>query len=142
VDELEQKTYRRQQRRRAIIAWASVALVTVLVGLGAIFGDDERDEAPETISFGYAMTTTQYDDLQNGLDEDEFLERLGQTGKPESLTPDVLIELFPPHEGDLVCSYWEISDHPALFARICFGDGELVQKVERDVHEESTSVTV
>lgn len=142
MDELEQKTHRRQQRRRAIIAWGSVALVTVLVGLGAIFGDDERDESPATISFGYAMTAAQYDDLRNGLDEGEFLDRLQQTGKPENLTPDPLVELFPPHEEDLVCSYWEISDREALVARVCFGDGELVQKVERNLHEESTSVTV
>jgi hypothetical protein len=138
-----QRKHGRQQRRRAIIAWATAALVVVLIALGAIFGDDESDETGTTISFGYAMTAAQYDGLETGLDEDEFVERLQQTGKPEELTPQPLVELFPPHEGDLVCSYWEISEDEELFARICFNsDGQLVQKVERDIGEESTGVTV
>jgi hypothetical protein len=135
--------HRRQQRRRAIIAWGTAALVIVIVALGAIFGDDEENGGVEPISFGYAMTTAQYDELETGLDEREFVDRLRQTGKPEDLTPDPLVQLFPPHEDDLVCSYWEISDHEGLFARVCFdGDGDLVQKVERDIAEEPTGVTV
>jgi hypothetical protein len=137
------QSYRRQQRRRAIVAWGTAALVTVAIGLAAVFGDDENDEPADPISFGFAMTLAQYDELEPGLDEDEFVERLRQTGKPESLAPVPLIELFPPHEGDLVCSYWEISDHEDLYARVCFdGDGQLAQKVERDIHEESTGVSV
>jgi hypothetical protein len=136
------RTHKRQQRRRAIIAWATAALVIVLIALGAIFGD-EKEEQVEPISFGYAMTTAQYDGLENGLDETAFVERLQQTGKPEDLTPQGLVELFPPHEGDLVCSYWEISDDEGVLARVCFdGDGKLVQKVERGIAEEPTGVTV
>jgi hypothetical protein len=136
------QTHRRQQRRRAIIAWGTAAAVIALIALGAIFGGEKSDQGGESISFGFAMTATQYDQLQAGLDEDEFVERLQQTGKPESLAPDPLVELFPPHEGDLVCSYWEISDREGLLARVCFdGDGDLVQKVERNIHEEPTAVT-
>lgn len=136
------QTYRRQQRRRAIVAWGTAALVVVVVALGAIFGDDERDEPNELISFGYAMTAAQYGGLEAGLEETEFIDRLKQTGKPENLTPDQLVALFPPHEEGLVCSYWEISDRSGLLARVCFdGDGELVQKIERSIFEEPSGVT-
>ena len=143
MDELEQKTHGRQQRRRAIIAWTTAGLVVVLIALGVIFGEDERDQPAGTISFGYTMTAAQYGDLATGLDESEFFDRLRQTGKPENLTPDRLVELFPPHEDDLVCSFWEISDHDGLLARVCFdGDGKLAQKVEHSIYEEPTGVTV
>ncbi|MGV1049615.1 MAG: hypothetical protein ACOYD4_13960 [Solirubrobacterales bacterium] len=138
-----QRTQRRQQRRRAIIAWVTAAAVVLLIALGAVFGDDESDEPAAPVSFGYAMTAAQYDELETGLDEAEFVERLRQTGKPENLTPDSLVQLFPPHEGDLACTYWEISDHEGLLARVCFdADGELAQKVERDIDEEPVGVTV
>ena len=83
MDEQEQ-TYGRRQRRRAIIAWTTAALVVVLVGLGAVFGDeDERERVVEVQPFGFSMSTTQYDDLEEGLEEGEFLNRLEQTGSPE-----------------------------------------------------------
>lgn len=113
-----------------------------LIALGAIFGDDEQGEAPQPSPFGYAMTAAQYSGLQTGLDEADFGNRLDQTGLPENLTRDRYVALFPPHEEDFACSYWEISDQLGRLARICFdSDGKLAQKLERNVFEESPAVS-
>lgn len=126
--------YRRQQRRRAAIAWAVAALFLGLFALAAIVGGDEGRDGPERPNpFGYSMTTKQYVALRPGLEQQLFVNRLEQTGLPENLTKGRYVRLFPPHGDDVVCSYWEIADHPALLARVCFSslEGRLVQKLER-----------
>jgi hypothetical protein len=81
------------------------------------------------------MTSGQYDALETGMTADEVLGELGKVGLPEAQTKLVFIELFPPHDGSLVCSYWQISDEIATIARLCFAreDGGLRQKLERDL---------
>jgi hypothetical protein len=135
-------SHRRQQRRRAIIAWVTAAFAVVLIVLGAVFGGDEHEEEFRFVSPGYAMSADQYAALENGLDEGEFLDRLGQTGLAETETSESYVALFPPHEEDVTCSYWKISDRLGQVARICFDeDGELVQKLERGPGEEPTGVS-
>jgi hypothetical protein len=137
--------FKRQQRRRAIIAWTSVGIVVALFAIGAIFGGEEDhgggDQQPGP--FGYSMTAAQYAGLRPGLDETDFVNRLEQTGLPEHLTKARYVELFPPHTGEVICSYWEISDRPERVARICFSDPDarLVQKLERDASAEPLGVT-
>jgi hypothetical protein len=137
-------TFRRQQRRRAIIAWATAAIVVALIAVGAIFGEDEGDGGnghPD--AFGYSMTASQFAGLRPGLDEGDFVDRLEQTGLPENLTSSRYVELFPPHSEDVECSYWEITDRPGRVARICFSssEGRLVQKLQRGAGDEPAGVS-
>jgi len=136
--------HRRQQRRRAIIAWSTAVVAVGLIVLGAVLAPvDEEEETIRLVSPGYAMTSAQYEDLEDGLDEGEFLDRLGQTGLAEAETSERFVALFPPHEEDVTCSYWAISDQAGRVARICFDDdGELIQKLERGVGEEPSGSTV
>ena len=93
-----------------------------------------RAAAEHPNPFGYSMTTEQYGALRMGLDEQRFVNRLEQTGLPENLTKRRYVRLFPAHGDGIVCSYWEISDHADLLARVCFSSsrGRLVQKLERN----------
>jgi hypothetical protein len=125
----------RRQRRRALIAWGTAAIVVALIALGAIFGgaEDEGRAGGHPDVFGHAMTVEQYDSLEKGLDESDFVDRLQQTGLPENQTDSRFVLLFPPHGDDVLCSFWEISDRPGYVARVCFSDPEakLVQKLQR-----------
>lgn len=133
---------RRQQRRRAIIAWATAVVAVALIVLAAIVAPGEEGETSGFVSSGYAMTSVQYAGLEDGLDEGEFLDRLGQTGLAEAETSERYVVLFPPHEEDVTCSFWVISDRLGQVARICFDEeGELVQKLERGVGEEPSGVS-
>jgi hypothetical protein len=129
---------RRRQRRRAFIGWGGALTAIALVVLGAIFGGDDQ-QRPEAISvpYGETMTSTEYGAIGEDEGEVDVLQRLGKSGRPESLTEGYVLILFPPHSEDVSCSYWEFSDEPQIFARLCFdsSDGHLVQKLERDVHE-------
>jgi hypothetical protein len=118
-------------------------LAVVLIVLGAVFGgEEERGRVVQIQPFGFSMTTAQYGDLETGLDEAAFLDRLEQTGSPEDQTPEQVVALFPAHEEDLTCSYWQISDAAGQLARVCFdGDGELAEKLERSAFEEPSGVT-
>lgn len=136
--------HHRQQRRRAIIAWGSAAIVVALIALGGIFGDEDREGAEEhPDAFGYVMTAEQYDSLHRGLSESDLLDQLQQTGLPENLTAGRYVLLFPPHPDDVLCSYWEISDRPGYVARICFSDPEakLVQKLQRSASDEEFGIS-
>jgi hypothetical protein len=140
----EQSTIqRRQQRRRAIIAWSTAAIVVALFAIGAVVGGDEEGGGDPHGAFGYSMTADQYDALHPGLAESDFVDRLQQTGLPETLTNRRYVLLFPPHSENLVCSFWEISDRPEYIARICFSDPEarLVQKLQRSVSDEGFGVS-
>lgn len=133
---------RRQQRRRAIIAWVTAALAVVLIVVGAILGGDESEESIRFVSPGYAMTSAQYAELETGLQEDDFLDRLGQTGLSESEIRPPYAALFPPHEAGVTCIYWKIADQLEQVARICFDeDGKLIQKLERGAGEEPSGVS-
>jgi hypothetical protein len=136
-------TFRRQQRRRAIVAWATAAIVVALFAAGAIFGADEEGGHGHPGRFGYSMTASQYAGLRLGLDQGDFVERLEQTGLPENLTSSRYVELFPPHSEDFECSYWEITDRPGRVARICFSssEGRLVQKLQRGAGDEPAGVS-
>lgn len=141
--EESQSKFRRQQRRRAIIAWVTAVVAVALIVAGAILAPDEEEGTIQFVSPGYAMTAMQCTDLETGLDKGDFLDRLGQAGLAEAETRETAVALFPPHEDDVTCSYWEISDRLGRVARICFDDdGELVQKLERGVGEEPSGATV
>jgi hypothetical protein len=134
---------RRRQRRRAIIAWSSAAIVVALFAIGAILGGDEGDGGgDEPGLFGHLMTAKQYEDLHLGLSQAELLDRLEQVGLPEELTSGDDVRLFPPHSDEVVCSYWEISDRPGQIARTCFSDPaqRLVQKLRRGLFGEGFGV--
>jgi hypothetical protein len=133
----------RRQRRRAVIAWGTAAIVVALFAIGALFGgEDEGGGEDQHGAFGYAMTADQYDALRPGLAESDFVDRLQQTGLPENLTNSRYVLLFPPHSEDVVCSFWEISDRPEYVARICFSDpgAKLVEKLQRSVPDEGFGV--
>ena len=135
------KRHRRQQLRRALIGWIGGGAVLALFVLAIVLGsDDHRDEPEPTAAhsaglFDYHMTAEEFGHLHNGMSEDEVLGELGKIGLPEAQTKLIFIELFPPHDESLVCSYWEISDEAATIARLCFSreDSALRQKLERDL---------
>lgn len=134
---------RRQQRRRAIIAWTTAAVAVALIVLGAVLGSEDKESSIEFVAPGYAMTSQQYAELETGLEEADFLDQLGQTGLAEGETNESFVALFPPHEAEVSCTYWEISDRLGRVARICFDeDGELAQKLERGAGEEPSGSTV
>jgi hypothetical protein len=129
--------YRRGQRRRAIVAWVSAALVVVVIVLAAALGGDGDERANVVYPVGFAMTAAQYESLETGLEEGEFFARLEQTGAAEDLTGANLVDLFPAHDPDLTCTYWQIVDEAGVLARVCFdGDGRLSEKLERSRYEE------
>jgi len=130
--------FRRQQRRRAFIGWGGAVVAIALVVLGAVLGGGERrQQRVFSVPYGETMTAAEYDAIEEGEAEADVLERLHKSGRPEALTESFVLTLFPPLPEGVVCSYWELSDEPQIFARLCFerAGGELVQKLERDVHE-------
>lgn len=139
----ETTTYKRQQRRRAIIAWGGGGLVVLFFVLSIVFGDRHRsEEAPPQNTFGFTMSSDEYDSLDTGIGEAEFAERVENAGLPEDHFPPSYLRLFPPPAEGVSCSFWQISDRIEEVARICFSeaDGHLVQKLERGLEEEELSV--
>lgn len=129
--------YRRQQRRRALVAWGGAAAAVALFVLAAAFGGDGQQRDSFTVPYGETMTAAEYDAISEGEDQAEVLERLGKSGRPERLTERFVLVLFPAHSEDVICSYWQFSDEPQIFARLCFdrSDGELVEKLDANVHD-------
>jgi hypothetical protein len=128
--------YRRTQRRRAWIGWVGGLLVVALfVAAGIAGGGGSRHHGGSEGVFGYHLTSHQYAHLKLGEEESTVVDRLGKVGLPENLTEPDYIGLFPPHEEDVSCSYWEISDAAATVVRLCFSSpaAVLVQKLERNV---------
>lgn len=131
--------YRRQQRRRAWIAWIGALAVIALIAVGAIFGgnDDGGGEGELVrVPYGDEMSSAEYEAIEEGESQAQVLTDLNKTGRPESLTEDYVLVLFPPATDSVECTYWEFTDEPQIFARLCFSseDRELVQKLEHDVH--------
>lgn len=134
----EPNGHRRQQRRRALIGWGGALATIALVVLAAVFGGEERQRRERVlVPYGELMTSAEFEEIGEDEEEAEVLQRLGKSGRPEDLTEDYVLILFPPHAEDVTCSYWEFSDEPRIFARLCFerSDGRLVEKLARDVHE-------
>jgi hypothetical protein len=137
------KRHRRQQLRRALIGWLGGGVLIALFVVGAAVGGDSEREGEETIPahaagfLDYHMTTPQYDVLHVGESEKAVLDELGKVGLPEGETKTSFIQLFPPHEEGVVCSYWEISDMSYTVARLCFSReaGVLRQKLRRDLSD-------
>jgi hypothetical protein len=133
--------YRRGQRRRALIGVlggiAAIVAVVVLIAAGGS-GSDSGPVRPKPfkVPYGEMMTSAQYDQIEEGEQAADVLEGiLDATGRPESLTKPYVLVLFPRAEPGLACTYWEFSDKPQIFARLCFSPqtGELVQKLKNSV---------
>jgi hypothetical protein len=140
--------YRRGQRRRALIGviggLIAVAAIVVLIaagGSGSDSGSTPVRPKPFKVPYGEMMTSAQYGEIEEGEQAADVLEGiLDATGRPESLTKPYVLVLFPRAEPGLACTYWEFSDKPRIFARLCFSPqtGELVQKLKNSV---GTSLT-
>jgi hypothetical protein len=130
-------TYRRRQRRRALIGWlGGFAVVAGIVVLIAASGSGSPQPKPFKVPYGETMTSRQYVEIAEGEQAADVLEGLlDSSGRPERLTKEYVLVLFPPAEDGLYCSYWEFKDKPRIFARLCFSPstGELVQKLKNSV---------
>lgn len=129
--------YRRRQRRRALIGWfggilAIVAFVVVLVAVG---NGEHHQRRMLKVPYGEVMTSRDFDEIHLGEKDVVVLERLVETGRPENLTKEYVLVLFGPAPEDAYCVYWEFSDEPQIFARLCFATdgGELVEKRKHSV---------
>jgi hypothetical protein len=130
--------YRRGQRRRALIGWIGglAALVAVGVAIASSSGSGPTGPKPFKVPYGEMMTSAQYAQIEEGEQAADVLEGLlDATGRPETLTKPYVLVLFPPAEEGLACTYWEFSDKPEIFARLCFSPstGELEQKLKNSV---------
>jgi hypothetical protein len=128
--------YRRRQRRRALIGWIggflAVAVLVLLIALGS-GGHHERRLL--RLQYGDVMTSHDFEEVHLGEEDVVVLERLAETGRPEELTKDYVLVLFPPVPAESYCVYWEFSDEPEIFARLCFDkeSGEMVEKRKHSV---------
>ncbi len=130
--------YRRQQRRRGVLGWlvgvGFIALAVLSIVLGA--GETHHLEEVVAVPPGEIMTSSQYDEIETGESQADVLTHLGKAGRPEDLTEGYVLVLFPPASDDVQCTYWEFSDEPEIFARLCFDreGGQLVEKQDANVH--------
>jgi hypothetical protein len=126
---VDRDLYRRRQRRRAIIAWASVGLVVAVVGLVAICGGSESHQTttggrPFQL-FSSEMTSEQFEAIHQGESESKVLLRLQSVGLQEDqVESSELPSLFPGRPRHSTCSYWTLSDAPGHLVRLCFSDPE------------------
>jgi hypothetical protein len=129
--------YRRRQRRRALIGWLggllAIAAFVLLIVVGS--GGDQERRPTLKVPYGDVMTARDYGEIHLGEEDVVVLERLVETGRPEKLTKEFVLVLFPPPPDDAYCVYWEFSDEPQIFARTCFATdgGELVEKRKHSV---------
>jgi hypothetical protein len=130
------EAYRRRQRRRALIGWIGGFLVLAAFVALIVFGSDSRHERRTIkVPYGDVMTAHDFTEVHLGEEDTVVLERLAETGRPEELTKKFVLVLFPPRPEGAYCVYWEFSDRPDVFARLCFStdDGELVEKSHHSV---------
>lgn len=130
-------SYRRRQRRRALIGWVGgLAAVAGVASLIVLSGSGSTKPKPFKVPYGEMMTSAQYAEIEEGEQAADVLEGLlDASGRPERLTKEYVLVLFPPAADGLYCSYWEFKDKPRIFARLCFSPstGELVQKLKNSV---------
>jgi hypothetical protein len=128
--------HRRRQRRRALIGWIGGFLVlagfVVSISIG---GGEHHERRLIKVPYGDVMTSRDFDEVHLGEEDVVVLERLAETGRPEELTKKFVLVLFPPVPEGAYCVYWEFSDEPDMFARLCFkkDDGELIEKRSHSV---------
>jgi hypothetical protein len=128
--------YRRRQRRRASIGWIG-GLVAVAACVALVVGgsSDPHHRHAFRVPYGEVMTSRDYGEIQPGEEDATVLERLAASGRPERLVEPYVLILFPAAEDGVYCTYFEFSDQPQIFARLCFSrsTGELVQKLKNSV---------
>lgn len=129
------KRYRRRQRRRAVIGCVGGVVVVAALVFFVIQRGNHVERRHFKVPYGEVMTSADYAEISTGEEAATVLERLDETGRPEHLTEKYVLVLFPPREEGVFCTYWEFSDKPRIFARLCFSEsnGELVQKLENRV---------
>ena len=130
------ESYRRRQRRRALIGWIGGFLaVAAFVVLLAVGGGDHHERRTIKVQYGDVMTSRDFGEIHLGEEDVVVLERLAESGRPERFTKKFVLVLFPSVPDGAYCVYWEFSDEPQIFARLCFDkdDGELVDKRRHSV---------
>ena len=127
--------YRRRQRRRAVIGWIGGLLVLAALVFLVVHGGNQVHRKHFKVPYGEVMTSRDYAEIHEGEEAAVVLETLDESGRPERLTEEYVLVLFPPAEEGVYCTYWEFSDEPQIFARLCFAtdDGELVEKRKHSV---------
>jgi hypothetical protein len=136
VGTIDPEGYRRRQRRRALIGWIGGFLsVVIFVVLVTVSAHNDHERRIIKVPYGDVMTSHDFQEVHLGEEDVVVLERLAATGRPEELTKKYVLALFPPAPEDTYCVYWEFSDEPEIFARLCFStaDGELVDKRKHNV---------
>jgi hypothetical protein len=109
-----------------------VVLIAVLV---AFSGGGAHHRREFKVPYGETMTAKDYTEIHLGEEDAVVLERLVESGRPERFTEPYVLDLFPPREEGVYCTYFEFSDKPRIFARLCFSEstGYLEQKLKHDV---------
>jgi hypothetical protein len=132
---IDPERYRRAQRRRAVIGWGGVLLAAAATVLALVLGGGGSQRREFTVPYGEVMTARDYGEIAVGEADAVVLERLVESGRPERLTEPYVLALFPSREEGVYCTYWEFSDKPQIFARLCFSqsNGELVLKEKNSV---------
>jgi hypothetical protein len=128
--------YRRRQRRRALIGWiGGFVVLAAFVALIAVGADDHHERRIIKVPYGDVMTSHDFEEVHLGEEDIVVLERLAETGRPEELTKEYVLVLFPPKPEGSYCVYWEFSDEQEIFARLCFDkeSGEMVDKRKHNV---------
>ncbi len=130
------QTYRRSQRRRALIGWIGGFVILAALAAILVAGGDSHQRRSFRVPYGEMMTSKDYSEINLGEEDATVLPRLAETGRPEQFVEPYVLVLFPAREEGDYCTYFEFSDELEIFARLCFDEssGELVQKLKHDVH--------
>ena len=120
-----------------MLVFALIALLVFLPGGGS------HERHAFKVPYGEEMTAHDFTEAHLGEEDAVVLERLAESGRPERLVEPYVLVLFPPREEGTYCTYFEFSDDPKIFARLCFSEtsGELVEKLKHDVFKPLRSAT-